>query len=302
MSWLGILIETEASSLLDGVHVDGVSCLEETSLNCNEQVRLVRFLINPEENCDIDDINSEEEEDIFHEALEEVPSSSVSISKQFTTFWAEEGLPVLFCKSSLDHTDTPSPLAFSAGLLGSVDLLLELGESFPVIFDTNANLVISPCASDFVPGSIQKLQNHYIGGLANGLPISGIRTVRWVFTIEGDRDVILSIQCYHIPTAKACLLSPQRIFSKQHGFIGKFQLEEESSVLQIEGLPDLEVYYNSESNLPVSMARNFSTSQPQANLGVLNPENKNLTAAQKDFLCWHYPLGHMGTQRLKGLL
>lgn len=62
-----------------------------------------------------------------------------------------------------DRTAAPSPIALSVGLLGSVDLLLELGDSFPVIFDTGASLAISPCASDFVPGSMQKLHNGYIG-------------------------------------------------------------------------------------------------------------------------------------------
>lgn len=138
--------------------------------------------------------------------------------------------------------------------------------------------------------------------MANGLPIAGVGIVRWVFPIDGDKDVVLSIRCYHVPNAKARLLSPQRIFSKQRGVMGKYKLEEDFSTLQIEGLPDLRVNYSSESNLPVRTARNFSTDQPQANLGVLNLENKNLTAAQKDFLCWHYRLGYMGMQRLKGLL
>ena len=55
------------------------------------------------------------------------------------------------------------------------------------------------------------------------------------------------------------------------------------------------------TNLPVCMARNFTAVKP-VNLGVLSPENMNLTNLQKDLLCWRYHFGHLSMQRLKDLL
>ena len=202
-----------------------------------------------------------------------------------------------------EPSDVPSPVACTAGLLGSIDLLPEtLDDMFPIIFDTGASLAISPCVDDFVPGSIKKLHNRYLGGLANGLPISGVGTVRWTFKTGGDKDLIIMTRCYHVPNAKARLLTPQKIFCKQLGIHGRYILEEDFSTLQIDGLPDLTVHYNSETNLPVSMARNFTEVKHDVNLGILSPTNLNLTNPQKDLLRWHYRFGHLGMQKLKDLL
>ena len=120
----------------------------------------------------------------------------------------------------------PSPAAYNSAthLLGSVDLKprsTSLHRPFPVIFDSGASLAISPCKDDFV-GPIQRLPTERrLGGMAAGMLIEGVGTVRWTFQADG-KFLVVNSRCYYVPDSKARLISPQRLFSKQKGITGEF--------------------------------------------------------------------------------
>ena len=192
----------------------------------------------------------------------------------------------------------PSPAAYNSAthLLGSVYLKprsTSLHRHFPVIFDSGASLAISPCKDDFV-GPIQRLPTERrLGGMAAGMLIEGVGTVRWTFQADG-KFLVVNSRCYYVPDSKARLISPQRLFSKQKGITGKFIVEEHKSTLAFDGMPPLTINFDSSSHLPIALAKNHSQlgTPIQANLAILTEENQNLTPSQKLLLEWHYRFGH----------
>ena len=69
--------------------------------------------------------------------------------------------------------------------------------------------------------NIRPLANHRLGGLANGLTIEGIGTVKWKFRTKTVATVVTS-SCYYVPQARARLISPQRLFSEKLGVTGSY--------------------------------------------------------------------------------
>ena len=169
--------------------------------------------------------------------------------------------------------------------MGYVDLIYRCNNSsFPVIFDAGAILAISMDKSDFV-GTIRPLTNHMLGGLDNGLDIAGVGTLHWKFRCKDSIMTVVS-SAYYVPSAKARLLSPQRLFNADKRVSGKFVTKEHNSILLFDGIGDLVVDYDSRSHLPISLAKNYTPGQaeisPEVHLvGVFNDNNMNLSQAQK---------------------
>ena len=198
-----------------------------------------------------------------------------------------------------------STAAFNATCMGDVNLYLNgvTGPSAPfkVIFDTGASLAISPDKNDFV-GPISPLSGLTLGGLANGLNIQGIGTVKWKFRSSSQVMVITS-SCYYVPGARAKLISPQRLFKSASGVKGKYTIEENNSTLSFEGVGDLVIDYDSRNHLPTALGKNCVIGgEPEVNLsGILDAENTNLTPSQKLLLHWHTRFGHKSMSRIQTL-
>ena len=171
----------------------------------------------------------------------------------------------------------PSPKALIAATMGQVNLSYGPSSSgFPVIFDTGASLAITFEKSDFV-GPIRPLFNHCLGGLANGLNIAGIGTVRWKFRSKGSILSVIS-SAYYVPKAKARLISPQRLFNAEKGVTGRFIVEETKTTLIFDDVGEVEVDYEDKNHLPTALAKNFVPGSVEINLaGVLSKENSNLS-------------------------
>ena len=198
----------------------------------------------------------------------------------------------------------PSPAAYNTatGLLGTVDLKphTPLSPPFSVIFDSGASLAISPCKEDFV-GPIQPLPHERrLGGMAAGMLIEGIGTVRWTFKADG-KFLVVNSRCYYVPDSKARLISPQRLFNKKQGITGRFVVTEDNASLDFDGFPPLHIDFDSNSHLPTGFAKNHSQlgAPIQANLAILSEENQNLTPAQKLLLEWHFRFGHKSMQAIQ---
>ena len=204
----------------------------------------------------------------------------------------DEIIHVSDCDITLEPS-TSLPSAFTSSLLGKVDLLPTSSlSSFPVIFDSGASLAISPSLTDF-SGSITKYtEDKRLGGMANGMRIEGIGNIQWSFR-AGKKLLVVHSRCYYVPDSKARLISPQRLFNKAKGVNGSFTVLEEHAVLSYSNVADLIVEYCPRSNLPLALAKNLS-SQPAANLTVLDDSNQNLTPSQKLLLTWHARFGHKG--------
>ena len=88
-------------------------------------------------------------------------------------------------------------------------------------------------------------------------------------------------------------MSPQKLYDTK-GVIGEFTCLEDNAYLQFKNLPKLIIKYDAKSRLPISTARNESTTvNSQINMCVTDDENNNFSPTQKRLLHWHFRLAHL---------
>ena len=171
----------------------------------------------------------------------------------------------------------------------------------PIIFDTGASLAITPDEKDFngplsIPSGDLRL-----GGMANGLRIAGMGTVTWTFTNPDGSEVQITGQAYHVPGAKARLLSPQRLFDGGKA-TGCYEGDNMSFRLKIDGCHPLIIDYDDRNSLPIGYAVIGPTFEVQANITLIDDANQNLTAGQKLLLHWHNRFGHLNLPAVQRIL
>ena len=157
------------------------------------------------------------------------------------------------------------------------DLALLQSDLLSIIFDTIAILSISPYRIDFV-GIITPLPEPItLVGMGHGTPISIIGVVQWILH-TGYTSLTIHDQCYRVPNVRTFLMSPQRLFGTRGGATGTFTIDDKCATLSLDGKPYLQIPYNSNSYLPVALARNYnaSSSPIEFNMSVLSNENTNL--------------------------
>ena len=178
-------------------------------------------------------------------------------------------------------------------------------EHFSVIWDTGATRPVSAYKGDFVGElSIPKAPLR-LGGIASGLAVEGIGTVHWTFLSDDGRLLHLHLNAYYVPQCTQRLLSPQQIFSKEQGFTGQFVTLDDYAQLLIDGKPPLTIYNDPVNEMPTSRAIRSATAGQREEflyLCVTEDRNQNLTEAQKEYLRWHYKLGHFGSATIQWLL
>jgi hypothetical protein len=112
-------------------------------------------------------------------------------------------------------TEVEYMFAFFACTTFSIDV--------PIIFDTTASVVIAPNIGDFIEDPKPLPRRMTLGGMANDLKINGVGTVPWTFTPKDGSEVQIRTQAYWVPSAKARLLIPQRLFNKKQGVFGQYE-------------------------------------------------------------------------------
>jgi hypothetical protein len=183
------------------------------------------------------------------------------------------------------------------------------GSPFDVIWDSGTSITVSPNQSDFVRRYEKPPMMIKLSGLARGLNIKGQGQVMWaVRNTEGLLRVI-KVPAYHVPGCKICLLSTSSLLQT---YIGeqiilddvKLTLSGESNdptrgavIAMIDSsnnLPTSQFYNQSDVNMPVEVL--------ETTLTTVNAKNYNLSEPQKELLCWHYRLGHLGFRKIQSLM
>ena len=141
--------------------------------------------------------------------------------------------------------------------------------------------------------------------MANGLKIEGMGSVTWTFFNASAADVVVRGMAYYVPKAPARLLSPQRLFDASTGTQGRYEGDQQSFRLHLQGQPSLLVEYDDRNSLPIAYATIGPISpviqEPQLNLSLLHDDNQNLTGAQKLLLQWHCRFGHLNMPSVQRL-
>jgi hypothetical protein len=174
-------------------------------------------------------------------------------------------------------------------------------QNVPVIFDMGASLLITPYSADFIvpptaPQNVTKL-----GGMAVNLDMMGVGTVSWTFIASDGSENQIHTLAYWVPNAKARLLSPQKLFKKSQGVLGRYEGDEDTFNLYLKNHPPIKVEYDDRSSLPIGYAHTGAVPEPQVNVALIN-ENENLSEGQKLLLEWRNRFGHLNFPRFQQVL
>jgi len=82
-----------------------------------------------------------------------------------------------------------------------------------VIFDTGASLAITHSIEDFVKPPQALDRPLFLGGMTDGLEVSGIGKLAWTFEACDKSEIQIITDRYYVPNDKARFLSPQRVFN-----------------------------------------------------------------------------------------
>jgi hypothetical protein len=177
----------------------------------------------------------------------------------------------------------------------------------PIVIDYGASLSIFPHRGDFV-GDKEQL-NSTIQGISTVTKIAGVGTVHWTFKDVLGTIKIIEIRAYYIPDAGVRLFSPQVYSQEQQA--GSYLMTSTNTVFTTADGCVLTLGYQLGSNLPMvpppavcALSRvnhsrvNLSFEDIPSNsvacsLSVVDKENQNLSAPEKELLEEHWKKCHV---------
>jgi hypothetical protein len=186
----------------------------------------------------------------------------------------------------------------------------------PIVIDSGASLLISPNRGDFV-GKIEQL-NLNIQGISTVTKIAGVGTVRWTFKDVFGTINIIETRAYYIPEAGVRLFSPQVNFQEQQA--GSYLMTSTNTVLTTDDGCVITLGYQLGRNLPMvppppvcALSRinhsrvnlsfeDISSDSVACSLSLVDKENQNLSAPEKELLEEHWKKCHVDAQRLQALM
>ena len=195
----------------------------------------------------------------------------------------------------------PIPRAFTTDTFNC----LPPEDVFTFVWDTGCSRSITPDVQDFVDGPHPVPSNSKVLGFGNAT-VSGVGTVEWVVLDNNRQPYTIRTSALLVPASRTRLLSTQSYLSELACLDNSCSSIQTSAGIQLT-LPHgttLHIPYNAANNLPItSAARPLSLAKNnfEYNLCVTDKANQNLTAPQKELLCWHFRLGHrdmLATQHL----
>jgi hypothetical protein len=180
--------------------------------------------------------------------------------------------------------------------------LLSKDDHFELIVDSGCSKSVSPCLSDFVPGSLVDLPSPLsLDGIAGQLIAHQRGRLR--YEILNDAGGVTTLECegYYLPGLKIRLFSPQILLGEHQG--GQFVLEWDKSYFSLANGDRITIGYHRQTSLPV--IRGFhnvlATAQSLALEGISDQTTSNLTSLQQRLFLWHTKWGHLGWQHTQWL-
>ena len=68
--------------------------------------------------------------------------------------------------------------------------------------------------------------------------------------------ITLVSSCYYVPSTKARLLNPHRLFCAAKGVSGRFITSKNDSILEFDGVGSIEISHDINNHLPIGLGRN----------------------------------------------
>lgn len=185
--------------------------------------------------------------------------------------------------------------------------VLRKADRFPIIWDSGASLSMSPCRTDFVgdletPTGAQTVQG--IGPpSSHGLAIEGVGHVAWSFLDSTGMLRTIKVPAYYVPESKVRLLSTTSLLQAYPNenicMEGRRLILSGDSASKEDIRRPIKIFTNDRTNLHIGYAYTEGAGRTvqqafQAIITTVSEGNHNLNPADKELLCWHYRLGHLG--------
>jgi len=190
-------------------------------------------------------------------------------------------------------------------------------DRIPLIIDSGASVCVTPCREDF---TVYRDSTVKIKDLSKTNTVAGEGLIRWKVKDKTGKTVFIDLPGYHIPKAEVRLLSPQ-VLLKTVGGSSQGIITPADFVLCLGNGVELRAQYCPRSNLPLLKicdddasdikcfwTKAFHISNEDtfafaaAEKSVLDSDNANLTAAEKELLLWHQRLSHASISWLQPLM
>jgi hypothetical protein len=181
----------------------------------------------------------------------------------------------------------------------------------PIVIDSGASVSVTPHICDFC-GPLQKCRTKSLDGLSSKREVLGMGGVTWeVQDFYGVRRTITTM-AYYVPTANVRLFSPKVYFDEQNG--GSYHMERGMTRLTLDDGTPLSFPDQPGSKFPMMLTSShlnnpttkvgltFEDAKMLANLTAADELNQHLTAEKKEFLLWHWKLGHADMQRVQMMI
>jgi hypothetical protein len=177
-------------------------------------------------------------------------------------------------------------------------------------WDSGASISISPNKDDFVGPLTSPGIGIRLKGIVKGLSIQGKGHVMWAVLDTSGHLPGLKVPAYYVPQARVRLLSTTSLLQSYPGET----INMEAHQLTLSGTDEsnqsrnpVVARVNPTNNLPMTTSYLYSDvgSAPAALNAIVttvSAENMNLRKAQKELVCWHNRLGHVGYKRIQGLM
>ena len=202
---------------------------------------------------------------------------------------------------ALYHAALLSPSQFHSALPNK--------STFLVIWDSGASILVSYDKHNFVgplkkPGFTTELKC-----IARGLQIEGEGHVMWAMHDTDEMLWLIKIPAFYVPKCKIRLLSMTSLLQTYKD--KKIEINE--TKLTLSGIPSKHTKgtvitrVNPMNNLPTSLTYHYGdtikvTDALTLVISTVDEANSNLTEPEKELICWHCRLGHIGFRKVQFLM
>jgi hypothetical protein len=193
-------------------------------------------------------------------------------------------------------------------------------DELPIVIDTGASGSITPVASDFVGGVINKADLQSLKQVNGSTPVCGQGPVDW--PVEDVNGVCRTIttDCYYVPDARIRLFSPQVYIGNNK--TANMQIDLHGIAFTLKCGSTLHFPFNKGNNLPFMLTERSLQSRKRSHLtssvsvlsreggsynslidrSVFNRDNFNLNPSQQELLKWHCRWCHCDFNRVRMVL
>ena len=180
---------------------------------------------------------------------------------------------------------------------------------FPIVWDSGASTAVSFCKKDFV-GPIEPLEDEemQLSGVAQEVKVEGTGHVKWSMMDESGGLRTFVLPALHVPLSTIRLLSTTHLLQTYPGE----SITQTYSSVRLSGIKDdpkrrsIRVHIDPENNLPqcygyTDKGIKKATRAMANTVSCVDDANLNLSAPSKEWLKWHYHLGHVSFCKLQML-